>query len=76
MPSLIRNERTKLLANALDRTSTACIAAGLIGPFVASMNGVGPLHMSWAAILSCAVWISAAIVLHIGARHVLGGLES
>lgn len=74
--SLIRNERTKLLANALDRASTACVAAGLIGPFVASMNGNGPLHLSYAAALSTLVWISAAVTLHFAARHVLGGLES
>ncbi len=36
--SLIHNERTKLLANALDRTSTACLAVGLIAPVVG--NGV------------------------------------
>jgi hypothetical protein len=29
--SQIHNERTKLLANALDRASTACFAVGVIG---------------------------------------------
>ena len=32
--SLIHNERTKLLANALDRASTGCLVAGLVGPTV------------------------------------------
>jgi predicted oxidoreductase len=33
--SLVHNERTKLLANSLDRTSTACVVAGLIAPAAA-----------------------------------------
>ena len=30
--SLIRNERTKLLTDALDLASTACVVTGLIAP--------------------------------------------
>ena len=30
---LINNERAKLVANALDRASTACFAGGVIGPW-------------------------------------------
>lgn len=73
--SLIRNERTKLLANALDRASTACIAVGLIGPTVATTNGGNPLHLSWVAIGASGAWILAAVALHFGARHVLGRLQ-
>lgn len=72
---LIHNERTKLLANALDRASTACIAVGLIGPTVATTNGGNPLHLSWIAILASGAWILAAVALHLGARHVLGRLQ-
>lgn len=72
--SLIRNERTKLLANALDRVSTACIAVGIFVPFGAAMGDFG-LTPSWTGVFSTSVWISAAIALHLGARSVLGGLE-
>lgn len=30
-----RNERVKLLANALDRASTACVTVGVLGPIAA-----------------------------------------
>lgn len=73
--SLIRNERTKLLANALDRTSTACIAVGLISPTVTGLSTENPLHLSWVAILSSGAWILTAVALHFGARHVLGRLQ-
>ena len=33
--SAIANERTKLLANALDRASTACFTVGVAAPFAA-----------------------------------------
>lgn len=73
--SLIKNERTKLLANALDRASTACIAVGLIAPTVTTMNTGNPLHLSWIALMSSGSWILAAIALHLGERHVLGRLQ-
>lgn len=74
--TLIHNERTKLLANPLDRASTASIAAGLIAPVVSMLNGGSPLHISWLAILSSVVWILSAFALHMAARHVLGRLRS
>lgn len=74
--SLIRNEQTKLLANALDRASTACIAAGLIAPVVAAANGAGNgLTFTWVSLLSSGAWILTAVVLHLGARHVLRRLQ-
>ena len=36
LSDLVYNERTKLLANALDRASTACFAVGGVGPVVAA----------------------------------------
>lgn len=73
--SLIHNEQTKLLANALDRASTACIAAGLIAPIVAAANGGNGFILSWVALLSSGTWILAAIALHLGARRVLRRLQ-
>jgi hypothetical protein len=73
--TLIHNERTKLLANALDRASTACVAAGLIAPVVSAANGTASLQFSWIAILSSVSWLFAAFTLHMAARHVLGRLK-
>jgi len=68
--SLIHNERTKLLANALDRTSTAAIAVGLIAPLVG--NGFARNLGAAAGVM---IWLFAAVALHLMARHVLGALK-
>ncbi|MCD2171623.1 hypothetical protein [Rhizobium sp. C4] len=73
--SLIRNERTKLLANALDRASTACAAAGFIAPAVAASVGSGTIHISVAAAFATIAWLFAAVALHFAGRHVLGRLQ-
>ncbi|MDQ1198914.1 hypothetical protein QE435_004624 [Rhizobium sp. SORGH_AS 787] len=72
--SLVHNERTKLLANSIDRLSTACIAAGFIAPAVSLANGAG-LTISWGIVVSTLTWLLAALLLHLGARHVLGRLR-
>ena len=66
--NLVHNERIKLLANSLDRASTGCLAAGLIGPTAA-------IGVSLLASISTAVWLFAAFALHLSARYVLGGLR-
>lgn len=66
--SLIHNEKTKLTANALDRTSTGCLIAALITP--GATIGFSPL-----ASLSTGVWPFAAFTLHLSARYVLGRLR-
>jgi hypothetical protein len=45
----IDNERTKLLANALDRASTACLTVGVVAPFAAALYNFGgvAIHGSW-----------------------------
>lgn len=74
--SLIHNERTKLLANALDRASTACVAVGLIAHSVATMTGTGNgLHLTCVSLLSSGAEILPAVVLHFAARHILGRLQ-
>lgn len=74
--SQIHNERTKLLANALDRTSTACVAAGLIAPATGIANGAaGAPHLTLGTVVGTIVWLSAAIALHLLARRALGGLR-
>lgn len=68
---LIHNERVKLLANALDRASTACFAVGTLGQAFSLPPG-GNL---WVSLLSPTSWILAAIGLHLVARRILGRLK-
>lgn len=73
--SLIANERTKLLANALDRASTACVTVGILAPIAAVIYGLpGNSPPVWLFILATIFWLFAAVVLHMAARNVLGGL--
>jgi hypothetical protein len=69
--SLIHNERVKLLANALDRASTACLAIGVLGQALT----LPPTGQLWISLVSPVAWIFAAIVLHLIARRVLGRLK-
>lgn len=77
--SAIANERTKLLANALDRASTASIAVGVIAPLAAWMTNTGGLQETVALLVLGAGafgWLLAAVILHLVARAVLGRLQS
>jgi hypothetical protein len=69
----IHNERTKLLANALDRASTASLAVGFIAPVVSIGNGQTP-SLAF-LVISVGVWFLIAMALHMIARRVLGGLR-
>ncbi|WP_172122753.1 MULTISPECIES: hypothetical protein [unclassified Devosia] len=74
--SLIFNERTKLLANAMDRASTACLTVGVFAPVAAIVYGAtGTAMASWAFVLGTISWLSAAAILHIVARLTLGRLK-
>ncbi len=68
---LVGNERRKLLAAGLDRVSTAFIVVGVLGQAL-SLN---PSSASVAAAIVMAGWISGAIILHLIAQRVLGGLK-
>lgn len=75
--SLIRNERTKLLANALDRASTACFTVGIATPAAGYLYNVGNFRAvapPLALIAGLAGWILGAVALHLLARRVLKGL--
>jgi hypothetical protein len=75
MTSLIDNERTKLLANALDRASTACLTVGVVAPLAAALYNFGGVTIQpWVVVLGVVIWLSGAVVLHLTARSVLGGL--
>jgi hypothetical protein len=45
--SLIDNERTKLLANALDRASTACFTVGILTPAAGYLYNIGNSAVLW-----------------------------
>jgi len=74
--SLIHNERTKLLANWLDRTSTAFLTVGVVAPWAGYLlGGVQPQGGFWVVAAMAGVSILVALALHLGARRVLGGLK-
>ena len=68
----IANERTKLIANALDRASTA-FGAGCVVPFLGWVKADDPAS-AWGAIFAMVLFIVMAAVLHAFARRVLGEL--
>ncbi len=75
---MIHNERTKLLANALNRASVVCFVAGVAPPAASAFNMLGDLPETLpAAILALgsATWLSAAVALHLFAQRVLGRLQ-
>jgi hypothetical protein len=74
----LSNERTKLLANALDRASTACFTVGVATPtagYLLNVSEIASRVEVGALALLCFGWLTGAISLHLAARHVLGGLE-
>jgi hypothetical protein len=70
---LVDNERTKLSANAIDRLSTACIAAGFIAPTVSLASG--QITVAFSLALSTVTWLLTALALHFAARRILGKRE-
>lgn len=75
---MIRNERTKLLANALDRASTACFTVGIATPVAGYIYNISNLRDSlplMTIVLGGSGWILACMLLHLLARRTLGGLQ-
>lgn len=62
----INNERTKLLAAALDRASTGCVVVGLLAPVAA----IGELSLSGGF-----AWGCVAFGLHVAAQTCIGRLR-
>jgi hypothetical protein len=71
---VVFNERTKLLANALDRFSTAMLTGGVLGPIAAGLYGVGVNIRVERLIAWFAIWVVCALTLHGAARRILGGM--
>lgn len=77
--SVIHNERTKLLANALDRATTVCLTVGIATPFAGFLYNFGDFGAapSPAALgVGMGGWLLGATLLHLMARRVLEGLLS
>lgn len=66
--SLVRNEQTKLTATWLNGMSVAAVAVGVIAPFTAALIGTTSFAV---AFIAGAIWMTAASVLHLGARGIL-----
>jgi ACR3 family arsenite efflux pump ArsB len=74
--SLVENEQTKLLAAALNTAGTSAFAIGVLAPVAAAFYSVGQGRVSFTTILiGVVIWVSAAFVLHLGARQVLRRLR-
>ncbi|TCV66357.1 hypothetical protein EDE05_12131 [Neorhizobium sp. R1-B] len=73
VPNPAEIEQTKLLANALDRASTACFTVGIATPLagyvynLAAFNTISGARM----VVSLAGWLLSAILLHYLARRAL-----
>ena len=77
--NLIPNERTKLLANALDRASTAVFTVGLLTLTVSwwfNVQGVREAVGPWSLAGFVAISLVTSLSLHLSARNVLGDLRS
>jgi hypothetical protein len=78
-PNLIDNERTKLLANALDRAATAIFTVGIVTPCVSwffDLQGVRNALGELGLISFVAVSFFATAGLHLLGRSALGELRS
>lgn len=74
----VHNERTKLLANALDRASTTCFTVGIVTPGAGYLYNVSGFRSAVGlGVLTVGLigWFVAAVLLHLAARRVLGGLR-
>ncbi|HWK93794.1 MAG TPA: hypothetical protein VNR39_00085 [Pseudolabrys sp.] len=72
---LIRNERTKLLANAVNNTAVAVIVTTVITPLAGLLYGIQPVPGAiWFAYWF--LWLFVGVGLHFSAQAVLGRLTS
>jgi 1,4-dihydroxy-2-naphthoate octaprenyltransferase len=70
-------EQTKLLANAFDRTSTACITVGVVTPVAAILYGFGSNAIQFGLVATGYFigWLTIAVALHYMARRILRKLR-
>jgi hypothetical protein len=63
--------RTKLIANALDRASTACFVSGIFVPVAAAMIGQPIAVPTEAFFASFTLWMVCGAILHVEAQRVI-----
>ena len=68
-------EQIKLRANALDRASTACLAAGLLTPFANILYTGNANPNGWALFFLTVLYVAGALGLHQIAFQLLKGLD-
>jgi hypothetical protein len=68
-------EQIKLGANALDRASTACIAAGVLTPLANVLYGAGASASELILFSATVAYLITAVVLHHTALWLLEGLD-
>jgi len=73
--SLVRNERLKLAATAMNGLAITTMATGFVAPLVAVSYGVSSASGTLLLAGISAVWFLAAISLPMAAQAVLGGLK-
>ncbi len=73
--SLVRNERLKLAATAMNGLAITTMASGFVAPLVAVSYGVSSASGTLLLAGISAVRFLAAISLHMAAQAVLGGLK-
>lgn len=73
--TIVRNDRLKLRAAALDRLSTTCIAIGIAAPVASWLVGTSTGLPRSAYAATCVIFGGLALALHVLAHLVLGGLE-
>lgn len=76
--SLIENERTKLLANALNTAATSCFTVGIATPlagYLYNVTGFRSYVGYWVLVVGVGCWLVAAVLLHSAGRRILGSLE-
>lgn len=72
--SLVHNERTKLLATALNNVAVATVVTALIAPAASFLYGATtPAGGGWWLAIGIA-WLTGGIILHLAAQRVLGRL--
>lgn len=76
--SLVENERTKLLATALNTAATSCFTVGIATPlagYLYNVSGFRSIIGLLELVLGVSYWFIAATGLHLGGRRVLGKLN-
>ena len=78
MSDVVHNERTKLLAAALNTACTSCVTVGIATPLAGYLYDVSSFR-STIGLTTLAVglvgWLAAAVALHLTARKILGELR-